>query len=556
MNTHMIVGSLMLAIENNPFRIIGVLANAKEKDIHRQKVKISKYISVGKNIDCEYDFDFFKSIQRTEKTVNDAFSSVNKRQEKLDHSLFWFVNSNPIDEIALNSLSDSNKEKAMFTWSKPVEGREVTKKFISCLNNLSTLQLCSEIDSVIVSGITNKLKLIQSSDFQAYVAMVTDESFIVDSHKQSKKIINLIVKQLLVINKTEIGVVKIFSHCDKWVQEFVANQFCESIIFETESAIESTKKKRVRDGDQAYSYALALKENVYDKVWKVSSILGENHIRLKTISDAVAQEIMLCGVVYFNTWHEIRNVYDHSLELLDYAKSFAKNQKTKKEVQKNIDEIKKQKEQYQIGKYYDDIYKELDDFSNRFASVENAVALINVCKPKLNAFKADAASSEGYISLSSTVAMAALSMIIQKVNTLEKSSSSLDIVSITLISAFNAMNTLSNLDMDIDSRDNFNINYKTIKELHSQVSAMQAEQWNKQDGCYIATLAYGDYNHPQVIHLRQFRDECLAKYHLGRIFIKYYYRYSPIMVRKLRHSRMVNEFVKTCLDAFIKKLGK
>ena len=29
----------------------------------------------------------------------------------------------------------------------------------------------------------------------------------------------------------------------------------------------------------------------------------------------------------------------------------------------------------------------------------------------------------------------------------------------------------------------------------------------KKVGCYIATMVYGDYNHPQVLVLRRFRDE-------------------------------------------------
>lgn len=50
---------------------------------------------------------------------------------------------------------------------------------------------------------------------------------------------------------------------------------------------------------------------------------------------------------------------------------------------------------------------------------------------------------------------------------------------------------------------------------HRQISADRhtAEQSyrpsQKTEGCYIATMAYGDYNHPQVIKLRKFRDDVL-----------------------------------------------
>ena len=38
----------------------------------------------------------------------------------------------------------------------------------------------------------------------------------------------------------------------------------------------------------------------------------------------------------------------------------------------------------------------------------------------------------------------------------------------------------------------------------------------------------------QVIELRKFRDEVLSKSFLGRVFIKVYYKTSPIMVRNIK----------------------
>jgi len=45
--------------------------------------------------------------------------------------------------------------------------------------------------------------------------------------------------------------------------------------------------------------------------------------------------------------------------------------------------------------------------------------------------------------------------------------------------------------------------------------------------CFVATAAYGSYLAPQVASLRQFRDQVLMKYRLGRRFVAWYYRVSP-----------------------------
>lgn len=54
---------------------------------------------------------------------------------------------------------------------------------------------------------------------------------------------------------------------------------------------------------------------------------------------------------------------------------------------------------------------------------------------------------------------------------------------------------------------------------------------NQRQGCYIATAVYGSYDCPEVWVLRRFRDYSLAKSYYGRIFIKIYYKISPILVK-------------------------
>lgn len=80
---------------------------------------------------------------------------------------------------------------------------------------------------------------------------------------------------------------------------------------------------------------------------------------------------------------------------------------------------------------------------------------------------------------------------------------------------------------------------------------------NKSEGCYIATMVYGDYNHPKVMVLRRYRDEHLLRSFWGRCFVKIYYYLSPKAVKVLHNRKRINILIERWLDWYIKrKRGK
>lgn len=75
----------------------------------------------------------------------------------------------------------------------------------------------------------------------------------------------------------------------------------------------------------------------------------------------------------------------------------------------------------------------------------------------------------------------------------------------------------------------------------------------KSEGCFIATAVYGDYDHPQVLKLRRFRDLTLRSTRAGRLFIRLYYRFSPFWAEKLRGTVLAKVLVRRVLDFFVGK---
>lgn len=108
--------------------------------------------------------------------------------------------------------------------------------------------------------------------------------------------------------------------------------------------------------------------------------------------------------------------------------------------------------------------------------------------------------------------------------------------------------------MTAQERRRFNDNKAALSNIRDQVTTItrKMNEKNNSNGCYIATMVYGDYDHPQVLVLRDFRDSVLRKSLLGRAFIRFYYRYSPTWVKHLKGHKKFNAVIRSILDKFIK----
>lgn len=73
-------------------------------------------------------------------------------------------------------------------------------------------------------------------------------------------------------------------------------------------------------------------------------------------------------------------------------------------------------------------------------------------------------------------------------------------------------------------------------------------------GCYIATAVYGSYYCDEVLALRRYRDDYLAKKSWGRLFIKIYYAISPSLAAHIDQNSFVGRKIKTFLDKKVSKI--
>ena len=78
----------------------------------------------------------------------------------------------------------------------------------------------------------------------------------------------------------------------------------------------------------------------------------------------------------------------------------------------------------------------------------------------------------------------------------------------------------------------------------------------KKSRCFVATACYGDFNHPDVMTFRQWRDTSLLNSVLGRLFVETYYTVSPPLANYIgKHPRLASIIRTRLLAPFADKLS-
>ena len=135
----------MELIQNNPYRILGVKANASLSDRNQQANLIAQYLKIGKSAKLDFDISPpLSSLTRTKELIDLQPSKIFSTEDKILFSLFWFVEANAIDKIALKHLTGSkDTDKALADFEKGCRGFVVSPESYSAILNYSTLQIIS-----------------------------------------------------------------------------------------------------------------------------------------------------------------------------------------------------------------------------------------------------------------------------------------------------------------------------------------------------------------------------------------------------------------------------
>ena len=101
--------------------------------------------------------------------------------------------------------------------------------------------------------------------------------------------------------------------------------------------------------------------------------------------------------------------------------------------------------------------------------------------------------------------------------------------------------------MDPDGGNPVNIS----NDSSSVAPPMASPVYQTGGGCFIATAAYGSYFEPEVMVLRQFRDQHLLPYKAGRALVNFYYDVSPEIANVIAQQESLKMLVRISLTPVV-----
>jgi hypothetical protein len=96
---------------------------------------------------------------------------------------------------------------------------------------------------------------------------------------------------------------------------------------------------------------------------------------------------------------------------------------------------------------------------------------------------------------------------------------------------------------------------KIINDVKTGAGNMRIESTSA-GTCFVATAAYEDEHHPDVVFLRLFRDGFLSRYYIGKRFISWYYRNGPKLASKVKKSHGMKVITLSCLKFLVSIMRK
>lgn len=436
----------------NPYRILGVYANATKKDIVANKGKATAFLKVNKPVEYPLDLKGILSpLARTLELMNEAEAHLAIAKEQIKYAQFWFMQKmSPLDDIAFNHLLAGNTAGAIEIWSKQ--------------ESLSSLQ-----NRLVCYLIEGKHELAVKVAERLYEKFGNEYISKVDANCTLQMTSTDLLHQFVDSLGEEIDMQKLLGFdLGAETKAYISSQTIGPLINKISAEVEKTKKVDHKDPKARIEAARKLVANTKETLSQLKSILPATDSQYQMIADKLGLEILQCGIDYFNN-SEDDDAPHTAMKMQKYAQSVVVGTLAKQRCEENVKILQKIIDRLppkEIIKEDRAIRKELEKYTKLPDKITYAITLLNNTKPHLQAIKNKmGVNNKAYLDLSTLVIKNALHNVIEEVNAAQNRNSS-DTLASCLREAWKAIVIMDSFDMDADTKKTRYIpNKNTLKDL-------------------------------------------------------------------------------------------
>ena len=315
----------MEIVENNPFRVLGIISNSSAKETKESETFILRYLDIGKSANLKFDITPpLNNLERTSEIVKNAKRRIHDDFDKLSHSIFWFVNGSLIDKIALDKLSsEKNIEKALESFKKGSRNFVVSKTSFSSILNFSTLEIASysshKDEERLMNAIKYKYELIKDKlIFKEFERLITSTSDKINQASYISKYLENVknlLKEIFPRKDQNKLLLDVFSD-DKSLREEIENQITSSLVesinekFELFDSIfeiysEKTNTQIIKSKAKIVSQANKLITDTTSDINTLKRSVGKDNYQFSNLVNELYSRVNASVILCFNKEMEI-----------------------------------------------------------------------------------------------------------------------------------------------------------------------------------------------------------------------------------------------------------
>ena len=303
----------------NPYRILGVYANAAKKDIVANKGKATAFLKVNKTVEYPLDLKgILPAPNRTLDLMNEAEAHLAIAKEQIKYAQFWFLQKmSPLDDIAFNHLLAGNMAGAIEIWSKQ--------------ESLSSLQ-----NKLVCYFIESKLELAIKTAEKLYEKFGNDYISKVDANCTLQMTADDLLHQFVDSLGEEIGMQPLFGlTLGVDTKAYISSQAIAPLINKISSEVDKTKKVDHKDPKARIEAARKLVKNTNEAFSQLKSVLPATDSQYQMIADKLGLEILQCGIDYFNNSKDDGR-HQTAMKMQKYAQSTVVGSLAKQRCEENV----------------------------------------------------------------------------------------------------------------------------------------------------------------------------------------------------------------------------